>query len=182
MPLNEQSETPPRPIDHCYWVVPGKLLAGDYPRTLDEESSREKLAQLTDAGVTAFIDLTEPNEPTANREPMKPYACLLGDGISHDRFAIRDQCTPDSQSWTKQILDAIDNYMAAGETVYVHCWGGVGRTGTIIGCWLARHGESGDAALKELAKLWKKNPKSKWRASPETLEQVQYVRDWKPKE
>ena len=23
--------------------------------------------------------------------------------------------------------------------VYVHCWGGVGRTGTVVGCWLVRH-------------------------------------------
>ena len=51
-----------RPIPYCYWVVPGKLLAGEYPRYLDEESSREKVRKLTDAGVTAFIDLTVEGE------------------------------------------------------------------------------------------------------------------------
>lgn len=33
--------------------------------------------------------------------------------------------------------------LAAGQTVYVHCYGGIGRTGTVVGCWLVRHGLSG---------------------------------------
>lgn len=174
MASHDQTENPPRPIDHCYWVVPGKLLAGDYPRTPDEASSREKLAQLTDAGVTAFIDLTEADEF------LEPYDHLLDKpSQTHQRFAIRDMSTPKSAEVTRQALDAIDAHLAAGETVYVHCWGGVGRTGTIIGCWLARHHEPGQAALERLDKLWKKNPKSAWRDSPETDAQISYVRDWR---
>ncbi len=48
-----------RPIENCYWVAPGKLLAGEYPRNLDDESSPDKIARLIDAGISAFIDLTE---------------------------------------------------------------------------------------------------------------------------
>ena len=45
-----------------------------------------------------------------------------------------------------RILDDIDDARASGGTAYVHCWGGVGRTGTVIGCWLVRHGlDRGDA-------------------------------------
>ena len=179
MVSNEHNETTPLPIPHCYWVIPGRLLAGDYPRTLEEEESREKLAKLTDAGVSAFIDLTEPDEPTNFREPMKPYAHLLN-GPSHQRFAIRDMNVPDSPELPKAALDAIDAHLAAGKTVYVHCWGGVGRTGTIIGCWLARHHEPGQAALDRLKELWEKNPKSQqpWIRSPETDAQIRYVREW----
>ncbi len=175
----QPNEHPPLPIPHCYWVIPGKLLAGDYPRTPYEESSRAKLKQLTDAGVSAFIDLTEPDEPTNFREPMKPYAHLLN-GPSHQRFAIRDMNVPDSPELPKAALDAIDAHLAAGKTVYVHCWGGVGRTGTIIGCWLARHHEPGQAALDRLKELWEKNPKSQqpWIRSPETDAQIRYVREW----
>lgn len=161
----------PRPIPHCYWVIPGRLLAGDYPRTPDEGSSKEKLVRLTDAGVSAFIDLTEADEF------LEPYAHLL-DGPSHQRFAIRDMDVPRPGELTKQALDAIDAHLEAGETVYVHCWGGVGRTGTIIGCWLARHYEPGQAALDRLEKLWSGNPKSRSRQSPETGAQQRYVRDW----
>ena len=168
----QSKDHPPCPIDHCYWVVPGKLLAGEYPRTPYEESSREKLARLTDAGVTAFIDLTEADEF------LEPYDHLL-DGPSHQRFAIRDMSVPESKDLTRQALDAIDAHLAAGETVYVHCWGGVGRTGTIIGCWLARHHEPGQAALDRLEKLWAGNPKSRSRQSPETGAQQRYVREWR---
>ncbi len=179
MASNKNNETTDLPIPHCYWVIPGQLLAGDYPGAPDEASSRTKLAQLTDAGVSAFIDLTEPGERTWVG-PMKPYAHLLS-GPSHQRFAIRDQKTPASPELTKQALDAIDAHLAAGKTVYVHCWGGVGRTGTIIGCWLARrYQEPGQAALDRLKALWEKNPKSRkpWIRSPETDAQIRYVREW----
>ena len=170
-------ETPPHPIKMCYWVIPGKLLAGEYPRTPHEESSKEKLAALVDAGVSAFIDLTEPYEPASHGEPMKPYDYLL-DGPSHQRFGIRDQSIPASSELTKAALDAIDAHLTAGETVYVHCWGGVGRTGTIIGCWLARHYEPGQAALDRLQELWGGNPKSLTRRSPENAEQARYIIEW----
>ena len=52
------------------------------------------------------------------------------------------------------ILDAIDAALRDGKTVYVHCWGGVGRTGTVIGCWLVRHGKTGDEALSQIAEWW----------------------------
>ena len=130
----------PNPIEMCYWMVPGRFLAGEYPRNLDTPSSIEKLARLTAAGVSAFIDLTE------DQEPLKPYAYLLN-GPSHERFGIRDRHAPATDELTKHALDAIDRHLEAGRTVYVHCWGGVGRTGTIIGCWLSRHYEPGQAAL-----------------------------------
>ena len=172
----EELEDLPRPIEMCYWVVPGRLLAGEYPRNLDEPSSMEKLARLTDAGVSTFIDLTEEGEG------LKPYAHLLN-GSSHERFAIRDRRVPATDELTKAALDAIDRHLEDGETVYVHCWGGVGRTGTIIGSWLSRHYEPGQAALDRLRELWKDNPKSGWRPrSPENGEQERYVREWGDKE
>jgi len=51
----------------------------------------------------------------------------------------------------------------------------VGRTGVIIGCWLARHGYPGAAALARLRALWATCPKSACKASPETPEQERYI-------
>lgn len=28
-----------QPIDNCYWVDPGRLLAGEYPGDVDDESA-----------------------------------------------------------------------------------------------------------------------------------------------
>ena len=165
-----------RPIPYCYWVVPGKLLAGEYPRNLDEESSREKARRLTDAGVTTFIDLTK--KGCEIYEPLEPYAHLIAPA-TRESFPIRDMRTPPSRERTAEALDAIDRTIAEGGIAYVHCLGGIGRTGTIIGCWLVRHGRTGDEALAHLAALWRSNPKSEWQPdSPQTRAQCDYVRRW----
>jgi len=160
-----------QPIKYCYWVEPGKLLAGEYPRNKDEKSSQEKLNALLCAGVMAFIDLTEENEG------LEPYSALIG-AASYQRFPIRDVLIPESPDTTIVILDAIDRHIERGQLVYVHCLGGVGRTGVIIGCWLARHGRGGEAALIHLRELWRECPKSVSKESPETRGQELYILSW----
>ena len=166
-----------RPIEYCYWVVPGQLLAGEYPMVKnDEAASRAKLADLTEAGVNTFIDLTQEGE-------LLPYSQWLdSDSQTYYRFPIWDVSIPDTPETTAAILDTIDAHIAKGHVVYLHCWGGVGRTGTIVGCWLARHGHPGPVALERLAELWAECPKSAWTRSPETKEQRRYVRDWTEEE
>jgi hypothetical protein len=172
---NGEREAPPevleRPIENCYWVASKKLLAGEYPGALNRAAAIEKIKALTDAGVAAFIDLTE------ERDGLEPYADLVKPA-SYQRFGIRDVSTPESPEVTLAILDAIDEHIAAGRLVYVHCWGGVGRTGVIVGCWLSRHGMEDEAAVQRLAELWKQCPKSASRKSPETSKQQRYIKDW----
>ena len=131
----------------------------------------DKLDALLNSGVTLFVDLTEEGE-------LLPYANWL-ETAAHKRFPIPDTGTPRSVEQTRDILNAIDDHRGRGGTVYLHCWGGVGRTGTIVGCWLSRK-NNGDTeeALHELQDLWKKNPKSKWRDSPENPWQINYIRNW----
>lgn len=162
-----------KPIENCYWVVPGLLLAGEYPRNYDEESSQGKVKALTDAGIEAFIDLTEEGE-------LAPYSQWLDpERHVHRRFPIRDAHIPTSSGFTASILDAIDAHLEDGRPVYIHCHGGIGRTGTVVGCWLSRHGEKRAAALSRLAELWEQCPKSRWTRSPETVPQCLYVINWK---
>ena len=163
-----------RPIKNCYWVSPGSLLAGEYPRTLDETTARQKIDALIGAGVRALIDLTE------EAEGLRPYAQLLNEHkamITHERFPIKDVSVPTFRQATA-ILDAIDGHIRNGKIVYVHCWGGVGRTGVIVGCWLSRHGYPGEAALARLGELWQHCPKSAYKESPETDSQKLFIISW----
>ena len=161
-----------QPIPHCYWVSPGQLLAGEYPRDLDEQASLIKLNALTQAGVSVFIDLTE------EKDGLLPYQVMIVEA-RYLRFPIRDVSLPVSPELMLKILDTIDLHINESKVVYVHCWGGIGRTGTVVGCWLARHGHEGQAAYDRLQELWQHNPKSAYRNSPETLEQKQYILDWR---
>ena len=76
-------------------------------------------------------------------------------------------------------LDGIEEHLSEGRTVCAHCMGGIGRTGTIIGCWLARHGHTGQAALDRLQDLRRESRRSTPIPSAATREQVRYVLDWK---
>jgi hypothetical protein len=69
--------------------------------------------------------------------------------------------------------------LQAGRKIYLHCWGGIGRTGTTVGCYLVRQGKSGAEALEQLAAWWRNVPKSRYfPRSPETDAQMDFVLHW----
>ena len=56
------------PINDSYWLVPGRLLAGEYPGAKTKDEARRKLQSFLDAKVDFFLDLTE------EKEGLEPYA------------------------------------------------------------------------------------------------------------
>lgn len=169
-----------RPLPHgnCYRVAPS-LLAGEYPGAPTEEVGRAKVVRHLEAGVTVFLDLTEAAELVPYDHWLRAEAGARGLQVQHLRHPIRDQSVPGDVAQMTAILDAIDAAISAGKTVYVHCWGGIGRTGTVIGCWLVRHGHTGEGALEVLGQHWRGVEKVHRRPrSPETDEQWEYVRAW----
>ena len=83
---------------------------------------------------------------------LEPYAHLAeGFGARHIRRPIRDVDIP-TVAEMRETLAEIRAALDAGETVYVHCWGGVGRTGTVVACLLVHDGYSAADALE--AALW----------------------------
>jgi hypothetical protein len=157
------------PIPRSYWVRPGALLAGEYPAHDDPGWTRVRLERFRAAGVTAFFDLTEEGE-------LPPYDDLLGGWATHRRLPIRDFSCPSEQEMSLT-LDAVDAALER-DTVYVHCWGGTGRTGTVIACWLVRQGMDADEALATIAQLRRATAYGE-RRSPETDEQWAMVLGWR---
>lgn len=168
-----------RPSPNSYWVKPSRFAAGEYPGDKRSVEAAAKLKKLLDAGVNHFIDLTEQGELAPYSQILEEEACSAGLQIGWERYPIQDVSVPRKPEQMSDILNAIDSALDAGKTVYVHCWGGVGRTGTVVGCWLARHGLTGEQALQQIAEWWQGVEKAR-RApySPETPQQREYVRDW----
>jgi len=110
---------PPKPDPNTYWVIPDKLLAGEYPGDRDPEEARRRLRRFLVAGVRHFIDLTEVE--------LTPYAGLLtevaGARTSYERIPIRDISVPEEPKTMAEIIAAIDRPMAEGGITNVHCWG-----------------------------------------------------------
>lgn len=136
--------------------MPGRLLAGAYPRDI---------SRLQALGVTLFLDLTEPGE-----YGLEPYEARTL------RRPIRDFATP-SPDAVREVLDLIDAEVDAGGVVYLHCYSGVGRTGTVVGCYLVRHGTPAEDAVEAIARL-RTGTRDAHRPSPETDGQRGLIESW----
>jgi hypothetical protein len=174
-----------RPFPRSYWVVPGRFLAGFRPGSADRAVAEQYRLGLVECGIRYVLDLMEEDECDEHGDLFVSYRealCSLGRARGTDvvceRVGIRDMGVP-SRETMRTILDAVDRAILYGKPVYVHCLGGRGRTGTVVGCWLARHGHAvGDAVLTMLAELRRLDAHGTL-ASPETSEQRDMVRDWR---
>ena len=173
---------PPTPFTRSYWVVTGQLLAGFYPGDRDPAVASQKVASLLDCGVTHILNLMEAEEGDHASRPFEGYEqeyfrLAAGRGLqaSRMRCPIRDVSVPTREQMIG-ILNALDAALSSGGCVYVHCWGGRGRTGTVIGCWLARHGER--SPLQKLRELTA-HARQHFIHIPETSEQQAFVNQWR---
>jgi hypothetical protein len=173
------------PFARSYWVEPGKLLAGCYPGAKNTKEAEAKLGGLLASGIRLIVNLMEEEEFGHDGEPFVPYEKTLqrkaketGTEVECIRIPIPDLTSP-TPALMVTILDRIDQAISQEKPVFVHCWGGKGRTGTVVGCFLARHGKAfGKEALQEIMELRKNDPTSHQR-SPETDSQRRMVKYWR---
>ena len=162
------------PLPNSYWVRPGEFLAGEHPGGLNDAETIERIAQLSAAGIDAYLDLTGPGERDA-------YVHLLPAHIEYDCRPLIDHGVPEALEQMAEIVDLVGDALRRGRRLYVHCRAGIGRTGTVVGCWLAGQGYVGEAALDQLNTLWQQCERSKrWPFVPETPQQREFVLGWRP--
>jgi protein tyrosine phosphatase len=176
--------TPSVPFPRSYWVIPGKLLAGYYPGSKDPKEATDKLTALINAGIRHVINLMEPDERdfTGHRfvlyeDVMESIAAKMGILVTFDQLPIKDLSVPTERHMAR-ILNQIDLCIKHGKPVYVHCLGGIGRTGTVVGCYLVRHGLATGKNVLDIIRDLRKDSEDSDRKSPETREQREMVVGW----
>jgi atypical dual specificity phosphatase len=136
------------------WIEAGRLAACTYPR---REGALDALAA---DGVALLINLHE----RAHRSEA-----LARRGLAELHLPVRDFTAPSPEQLERGVV-AIEGALADGRAVAVHCGAGLGRTGTLVACYLTRRGYRPDDAIARVRAL---RP-----GSVETAEQVAAVAEF----
>jgi protein-tyrosine phosphatase len=166
------------------------LLAGVYPGDHDDAAMDAKLRALLDAGISSVLNLMDEEEllERTNGEQFVPYEDrleTLAEGrdkvVEIMRHPIATGATPTEEEMTL-ILDAIDAEIdGRNSPTFVHCSDGAGRTGLVVGCYLARHNIAvGKEALAKIHELRSSDPLLAEHRSPANIVQERMVTRWKP--
>jgi len=191
------------PIDESNWVIPNKLIAGAFPGyTLDVENTNS-LIKILNCGVNRFVCMQEEYNPLTpesewrstvyRKNPIiRPYFAdvqhiiqnkaayptLKTDvvEVTFDHCPIKDCSTVADEivfDLAKKLVDAIRN----GDVIYLHCWGGHGRTGVMV-CLILHlmYGLTADESLKRCQLLHDARKRYIAVPSPQTFAQREQVR------
>mmetsp|Transcript_19221 Transcript_19221/g.34210 ORF Transcript_19221/g.34210 Transcript_19221/m.34210 type:complete len:353 (-) Transcript_19221:316-1374(-) len=146
------------PTDESNWVIPGKLLVGAYPAEASDSAHEERLSSILACGVTTFVCLqSEYDHMCRDRaawcegKKIRPYIhdahricstlsvkdkrVVSPEHLSFWHCPIMD-CDVVSDEVTTRLARALCWRLVAGDVIYLHCWGGHGRTGTIVAVML----------------------------------------------
>lgn len=163
-----------KPIGYSY-RVDDNVWAGEYPVwDWDQGARMRQLRLLTDFGINYFLDLTENGE-------MPPYASFLTGSIGRHTFPISNGSVPDSVRGVVDLFRSLENAFSNDRELklYIHCVGGVGRTGTIVACYYIYFKElSAEDALAEMRRRFATHGRSAWMSSPETQAQVNFIKEF----
>ncbi|KAF5339380.1 hypothetical protein D9611_009769 [Ephemerocybe angulata] len=176
----------PRPLPNSYWATP-RLVACEYPWS-PANPNKPKLDDLLRVGVRTFIDLTEDGELLPYESILCKRATLLGidpTAIEYHRFPIRDRCLPKTTDLLDLVFETLRDNERRGRVSAIHCRGGIGRTGLVVGCWLTECGaaKDGEEALRIIANEWRSVEKCKrYPHSPETGPQFDFVAKFCPRD
>jgi atypical dual specificity phosphatase len=135
------------------WIIDQKVIGMSRP-------SPDDLAALAACQIDHVISLSE--------SPVPPRL-LKEHGLSGTHIPLPDMSAPPAAS-IKRFVRTLDRLLSAGHKVAVHCGAGLGRTGTMLACYLVSRGRSADEALAEV--------RSRRPGSVENPEQEQAVREF----
>lgn len=167
------------PFPRAYWVIPGQVLAGPYPGSRNPVDADRQLKALAGCGIRHVINLMEADETDHEGRRFRPYLDQLRQytqDVGVSRFPIKDGWVP-KPFLIHALLEEIDILLYANRPVYIHYWGGRGRTGTVVGCLLIHRGLATSENVLECINQLRAHVVP-FQPSPENDLQRNFIRAW----
>ena len=140
------------------FIIQGVLAGSGHP--CRSGNLREVLAGLAADGIRGVVSLDETGLPKAHLEEQ---------GLRFLHLPVVDFSIP-TLDQARQFIRFVREERARNSAVLVHCGAGIGRTGTMLACYLVAEGADPEEAIREV--------RLQRPGSIETLEQEQFVRDF----
>ncbi|GAX75529.1 hypothetical protein CEUSTIGMA_g2972.t1 [Chlamydomonas eustigma] len=147
------------PTPWCNWAIPGRVMAGAYPASLDDAETERILTCLLELGMNTFVclqaevNINTPEHAWRAQHGLRPYIKDAQKILSKAHETGNPRITQQkidflhlpiidgnvtTDSAMSRLADDCCERVLKGERLYVHCWGGHGRTGTLISTMLGR--------------------------------------------
>jgi atypical dual specificity phosphatase len=121
-------------VPNFSWIIENQLAGVSYPR------SEDAIALLQKLGVRALLSLSE---ESLSADLLRKYQ------LQREHLPLADFTAPTLEQ-VEQALAIIDGFLVHGLPVAVHCGAGLGRTGTILACYLVSQGSSAKDAIQQV--------------------------------
>ena len=121
-----------------FWLIPNKLAGGSLPKTSMD------IAYLQQKNIHHIVSLVG--------HIYKIQELITNTGIEIHHIPIPDWGVP-SKSQIQQFLELTSKILNDEEAIYVHCYGGCGRTGTMLALYLISSGINGKEALEKIRSI-----------------------------
>lgn len=116
------------------WLIDHQVAGVSYPR------SEDALTMLKALGIEALLNLTAQPHPSEVLEKIE---------LEVEQVPVADFTTP-TLPQIEQSIAAINSFLKRGLPVAVHCGAGLGRTGTVLACYLVWQGMPATTAIMKV--------------------------------
>lgn len=121
-------------IPHFRWMIEKRLAGVSYPRSADALNLLHRL------GVRALLSLSA---TSVAQDQLSTYQMQGG------HLPVADMTAP-TLDQVEHAIRLIERFLALDLPVAVHCDAGLGRTGTILACFLVAQGHSASQAILQV--------------------------------